>query len=217
MGEFVELPDRVLRRAARRSAATTSSARSWPPATRGRAHRGGGLRHRRAPDRRGARDDGRPDRQRGREPARASRGSSARLRDDPTLLPAAVEETLRYEGPVERSLNRWAATDVELGGQTIRRGELVIPILDAADRDPPVSRIPTGSTSARGHASPRVRARQPLLPRRAAGASRGRDRAGDALPAPARASARRAPRRARVARDPRVSARSWRCRSPGKP
>ena len=60
----------------------------------------------------------------------------ALLRADPTLIPAAIEEVLRYEGPVERSLNRWAATDVELSGQTIRRGELVIPILTAAGRDP---------------------------------------------------------------------------------
>ena len=58
------------------------------------------------------------------------------VRADPSLLPGAVEEVLRYEGPVERTLNRWAATDVELGGQTIRRGDLVIAILNAADRDP---------------------------------------------------------------------------------
>ena len=58
------------------------------------------------------------------------------LRNDPSLLPGAIEEVLRYEGPVERTLNRWAATDVELGGHTIRRGELVIAILNAADRDP---------------------------------------------------------------------------------
>jgi cytochrome P450 len=57
------------------------------------------------------------------------------VRDDPALLPAAIEEILRYEGPVERTLNRWAATDVELAGQTIRRGELVIAIVGAADRD----------------------------------------------------------------------------------
>lgn len=57
------------------------------------------------------------------------------VRADATLLPAAIEEVLRYEGPVERALNRWAATDVELGGQTIRRGELVIAIVGAADRD----------------------------------------------------------------------------------
>ena len=59
----------------------------------------------------------------------------ALLREDPSLVPAAVEEVLRYEGPVERTLNRWAATDVELGGQTIRRGELVIAIVNSAGRD----------------------------------------------------------------------------------
>ena len=60
----------------------------------------------------------------------------ALLRADPTLIPRAVEEVLRFEGPVERSLNRWAATDVNLGGQSIRKGDLVIPILAAAGRDP---------------------------------------------------------------------------------
>jgi cytochrome P450 len=60
----------------------------------------------------------------------------ALVRADNALLPAAIEEVLRYEGPVERTLNRWAATDVELGSQTIRRGELVILVLNAADRDP---------------------------------------------------------------------------------
>jgi cytochrome P450 len=43
---------------------------------------------------------------------------------------------IRYDGPVERTLNRWATVDVELGGQTIRRGDNVIVILGAADRDP---------------------------------------------------------------------------------
>ena len=55
---------------------------------------------------------------------------------DPSLLPRAVEELIRYDGPVERTLNRWAAVDVELGGQTIRRGETVIVVLGAADHDP---------------------------------------------------------------------------------
>ena len=59
----------------------------------------------------------------------------ALVREDPSLLPRAIEEVLRFEGPVERALNRWAATDVELGGRTIRRGELVIAILSSADRD----------------------------------------------------------------------------------
>ncbi len=60
----------------------------------------------------------------------------AALERAPSLLPRAVEELIRYDGPVERTLNRWATVDVELGGRTIRRGELVIVILGAADRDP---------------------------------------------------------------------------------
>jgi cytochrome P450 len=60
----------------------------------------------------------------------------AAVRAEPELIPAAVEELLRYEGPVERGLNRWAAADVELGGCTIRRGDVVIPILNSAGRDP---------------------------------------------------------------------------------
>jgi len=55
---------------------------------------------------------------------------------DSALLPRAVEELIRYDGPVERTLNRWAAADVELSGQKIRRGETVIVVLGAADHDP---------------------------------------------------------------------------------
>jgi cytochrome P450 len=55
---------------------------------------------------------------------------------DPSLLPGAVEELIRYDGPVERTLNRWAAVDVELRGRKIRRGETVIVVLGAADHDP---------------------------------------------------------------------------------
>ena len=60
----------------------------------------------------------------------------AELAADPTLMPAAVEEFLRYDGSVERALNRWAAEDVEWGGQLIRRGDPVILILSSANRDP---------------------------------------------------------------------------------
>jgi cytochrome P450 len=59
----------------------------------------------------------------------------AELRADPTLIPAAVEELLRYDSPVERTIARWAATDAELGGETIRRGELVIAVVGSANRD----------------------------------------------------------------------------------
>ena len=60
----------------------------------------------------------------------------AAVENDPSLLPRAVEELIRYDGPVERTLNRWAAVDVELRGQKIRRGESVIVVLGAADHDP---------------------------------------------------------------------------------
>jgi cytochrome P450 len=59
----------------------------------------------------------------------------AALEREPVLIPQAIEELLRYDGPVERALNRWATTDVELGGQTIRRGETMIVLLGSANRD----------------------------------------------------------------------------------
>jgi cytochrome P450 len=66
----------------------------------------------------------------------------AELERDPTLIAPAIEELLRFDGPVERALNRWAAEDVELGGKTIRRGEGIIVILGSADRDPARFRNP---------------------------------------------------------------------------
>ena len=58
------------------------------------------------------------------------------LRNDPSLMEAAVEELLRYDGPVEKSTVRWAAEDVEIGGRLIRRKEAVNVVLCAANRDP---------------------------------------------------------------------------------
>ncbi|HUF01256.1 MAG TPA: cytochrome P450 [Gaiellaceae bacterium] len=57
------------------------------------------------------------------------------IRRHPERIPAAVEEILRFETPVERAPTRWAATDVNLGGRTIRRGDLVIVVLGSANRD----------------------------------------------------------------------------------
>ena len=59
----------------------------------------------------------------------------ALLRDDPSLVPGAVEELLRFDSPVERAITRWAAADVELGGQRIARGDLVIAVVGSANRD----------------------------------------------------------------------------------
>ncbi|WP_214108982.1 cytochrome P450 family protein [Acrocarpospora catenulata] len=60
------------------------------------------------------------------------------LRDDPTLLPSAIEEFLRYDGPVERSTPRFAAEELELGGVTIPAGSMVHISLGALAHDPAV-------------------------------------------------------------------------------
>lgn len=54
---------------------------------------------------------------------------------DPALWPAAVQEGLRWIPPVGYS-DRWAAQDTVLGSVTIRRGDYVIPVFHAANRDP---------------------------------------------------------------------------------
>jgi pimeloyl-[acyl-carrier protein] synthase len=58
-----------------------------------------------------------------------------RLRDNPALIGSAVEEVLRYDGPVQRTA-RIPSEDVVIGGQTIGKGEMVMPFIGAADRDP---------------------------------------------------------------------------------
>lgn len=60
----------------------------------------------------------------------------ALLKANPALMPQAIEELLRYDGPVERATIRFAAEDVEVGGQLIRRGEAVGVVLYGANRDP---------------------------------------------------------------------------------
>ena len=57
------------------------------------------------------------------------------LRDEPTLIPSAVEELLRYESPSQHTA-RIARTDIELGGTAIREGDAVIAVMGAANRDP---------------------------------------------------------------------------------
>jgi cytochrome P450 len=59
----------------------------------------------------------------------------AELRERWTLIPSAIEELLRYDSPVERSLTRFVARDVTLGGKQLRRGELLIAVLGSANRD----------------------------------------------------------------------------------
>jgi cytochrome P450 len=58
------------------------------------------------------------------------------LRTRPDLLPSAIEELLRYDGPVERASQRIALTDMEIAGTPIPEGAWVHVALAAADRDP---------------------------------------------------------------------------------
>jgi cytochrome P450 len=57
-----------------------------------------------------------------------------RLREEPGLMPTAVEELLRYDSPVQRN-RRIALVDVELGRTTIRRGDPVMVFMGSANRD----------------------------------------------------------------------------------
>ncbi|QBD81126.1 cytochrome P450 [Ktedonosporobacter rubrisoli] len=57
------------------------------------------------------------------------------LQEDPTLLQGAIEELLRYDTPVFSTTNRWAREDLEIGGQQIRRGELVLLQLASTNHD----------------------------------------------------------------------------------
>jgi cytochrome P450 len=58
-----------------------------------------------------------------------------RLRDNPGLIASAVEELLRFDGPVQRTA-RIPSEDVTFGDRTIPKGEMVMPFIGAADRDP---------------------------------------------------------------------------------
>ncbi|MGW7329672.1 cytochrome P450 family protein [Streptomyces sp. NPDC054840] len=59
-----------------------------------------------------------------------------RLRAEPALLPNAIEEFLRYDGPVSPGIARFAREDVELAGVAIPRGATVLIGSALADRDP---------------------------------------------------------------------------------
>ncbi|KJY20528.1 MULTISPECIES: cytochrome P450 family protein [Streptomyces] len=58
------------------------------------------------------------------------------LRSDPELLGSAVEEFLRYDGPVSPGIARFAREDVEIAGVTVPRGATVLIASAIADRDP---------------------------------------------------------------------------------
>jgi cytochrome P450 len=60
----------------------------------------------------------------------------AALRSDLSLVPAAVEELLRYDGPVHHATFRFTTGAVDVGGTTIPADQRVLVALAAANRDP---------------------------------------------------------------------------------
>ncbi len=58
-----------------------------------------------------------------------------RLRADPSLMPSAIEELLRYDSPTQFT-HRLAGEDIEIGGKMIRKGQFVYLVLGSANRDP---------------------------------------------------------------------------------
>jgi cytochrome P450 len=67
--------------------------------------------------------------------------SWSRLRQDPALVPAAIEEMLRYDSPVQLT-SRIATEEVEVGGVVIAAGQPVIVSIGGANRDPAVFEQP---------------------------------------------------------------------------
>jgi cytochrome P450 len=64
-------------------------------------------------------------------------GQLARLRDDPDLLPTAIEELMRFDSPLQL-FERTATEDVEIGGVTVAAGQKIAALLGSANHDPAV-------------------------------------------------------------------------------
>ncbi len=66
----------------------------------------------------------------------------ALLRGNMELMDSAVEEILRFAGPIESTKPQYAAEDVEIRGKLIKKGTMVMPLFGAANRDPDVFENP---------------------------------------------------------------------------
>ncbi|GAA0907813.1 cytochrome P450 [Streptomyces thermoalcalitolerans] len=69
-------------------------------------------------------------------PEQRDRLQASLARQETDLLETAVEELLRYDGPVEMATWRFATRPLTIGGQEIAPGDPVLVVLAAADRDP---------------------------------------------------------------------------------
>ncbi len=69
-------------------------------------------------------------------PAQRAALQESLARGESGLLETAVEELLRFDGPVELATWRYATEPLEIGGQRVAAGDPVLVVLAAADRDP---------------------------------------------------------------------------------
>jgi cytochrome P450 len=65
-----------------------------------------------------------------------------RLQENPDLIDSAIEEVVRFAGPVHSTETNYAREDITLHGVTIPKGAYVYPLLGAANRDPKVFENP---------------------------------------------------------------------------
>ncbi|WP_027933063.1 cytochrome P450 [Amycolatopsis thermoflava] len=72
-----------------------------------------------------------------------------RLVDDPSLMPTAVEELIRFDSPLQL-FERTATEDVEIAGFRVAKGEKIAALLGAAARDPEVFAEPDTLDVGRG-------------------------------------------------------------------
>ena len=145
-------------------------------------------------------------------PCCASATQWERLVADPSLAPGAVEECLRFDGPVHLT-GRTATAPTRVGDVDVEPGQGVVTLLAAANRDP--GAVPR-SRPARHHPArqpaPHLQPRHPLLPRRRAGPPRGPGGLQGAHPAVPDPRARRGARPPRALRPPRLPGRAGRAR-----
>ena len=73
-----------------------------------------------------------------------------RVTKDPELATAAVEETLRYDAPVQRTA-RFALEDLTVEGKRLAKGDTVVILLGGANRDPQVYSDPDRFDLDRNH------------------------------------------------------------------
>ncbi|WP_435284638.1 cytochrome P450 [Streptomyces koelreuteriae] len=66
----------------------------------------------------------------------------AALRADPTLVPTAVEELMRYDTPLQL-FERWVLDDIDIAGTTIPRGAEIALLFGSANHDPTVFEHPS--------------------------------------------------------------------------